>query len=149
MFVWNHIHNCSFMFTVQCWILQNPSLLCSWMGKKSTKRNTVRTTEEIIDASISLLPCQGEIIGILKFCSDFNEYVDTDVNSHIEHLIRFQIQIKSVKSDIDDTAGSCSTDRQVCTLWYLIDTTSICSIPFYPNYLFFPANTFRICPAQC
>ncbi len=55
------------------------------------KLQHLKSAVEIIDASKYLLPCAAEYHRILKFNTDFNEFIDTDLTEKVETLDKFQV----------------------------------------------------------
>jgi len=61
------------------------------------KLQHLNSAAKIIDASKCLLPCAAEYHRILKFNTDFNEFIDTDLTEKVEALDKFQVFFKSIK----------------------------------------------------
>lgn len=55
------------------------------------KLQHLKSAAEIIDASKCLLPCAAEYHRILKFNTDVNEFIDTDLTEKVETLDKFQV----------------------------------------------------------
>nr|XP_040035180.1 uncharacterized protein LOC120820964 isoform X2 [Gasterosteus aculeatus aculeatus]XP_040045388.1 uncharacterized protein LOC120826870 isoform X2 [Gasterosteus aculeatus aculeatus] len=52
---------------------------------------------DILDACKSSLTCNAECDRLLKFNTDFNEYIDTDINGNVGNLDKYHILFKSTK----------------------------------------------------
>lgn len=83
-------------------------------GKEAFKKTcTLGNVKDITEACTSALSCKAEMTRIMKFCSDFKEYIDVDVNCNVENMDKFQILFKSIQSDVCDVRATAVTTQEM------------------------------------
>lgn len=80
---------------------------------------------DILDACKSSLTCNAECDRLLKFNTDFNEYIDTDINGNVGNLDKYHILFKSTKPKHSREQLVCTcispVKTQLIILFYFID----------------------------